>query len=689
MVDDQFEPARNAIERGEWSRALEVLDELGDEARLPAGLELRAAACYGDGQLEACVSAWEDLHAMALAADDEPEAARAAAMVAMYLMMDTGLMAPVRGWLTTAQRLAEGHQQAPAHALIAMVRTYERFMCGDMATAGAEAQRSIELGERLDVVPAVVIGRVAAARITILEGRLDEGLDQLDEVGALLMSGQVDALTTGMMYCELICAAQGLGMHDRAAEWTEVMERWRHDAAFGGINGRCRVHRAEILRRTGPTDAAEAEALGACDELRPWMRREFGWPMTELGNIRLRRGDLDGAEEAFLAAHEHAWCPHPGLALVRLARGDVAAATDLIDEAIRHPVKVPSKERPPFGDLYLAPLLSAQVEIACVAGDVIVGRSAAEKLSVIAERYQRSPYIAADAALARARVALLSGELDDAITESGEAVASLTSLGAPYETAMARTVLGSAHDRAGDHEVARMEWRAAAKELDTYGAAAEAQRVRSLVEDHRAPPAPSGGVRRAVFALEGDHRRIVFDRTEVLARDLKGFRYLERMLADPGREFHVLDLVAVDSGSPARAPTMGHDEADSTVRGNAGLPVIDDEAREAYRRRLAEVDQDIEIARADNDVVRCELAEKDRDFLIEELKRAVGLGGRLRSTGGDAERARGSVGRCLRYAIDCFDEELPALADHLRVSLRTGTYCSYSPDPLVAVDWEI
>src|SRR5680860_1172989 len=107
-----------------------------------------------------------------------------------------------------------------------------------------------------------------------------------------------------MMYCELICAAQGLALHHRAREWTEAMERWRHGVAFGGINGRCRVHRAELLRISGPCDLAEQEALLACEELRPWMRREFGWPLAEFGTIRLRRGDLTGAAEAFAAAHE-------------------------------------------------------------------------------------------------------------------------------------------------------------------------------------------------------------------------------------------------------------------------------------------------------------------------------------------------------------------------------------------------
>ena len=58
------------------------------------------------------------------------------------------------------------------------------------------------------------------------------------------------------------------------------------------------------LRVSGPGDLAEEEALLACEELRPWMRREFGWPLVELGNVRLRMGDLEGAEAAYRRALE-------------------------------------------------------------------------------------------------------------------------------------------------------------------------------------------------------------------------------------------------------------------------------------------------------------------------------------------------------------------------------------------------
>jgi tetratricopeptide (TPR) repeat protein len=571
---DPLDEPRVALQRRDWRRVLELLAAGGSEANSAEGLELRARAAYGNGDFEASVSAWEDLHALLVAEGDAIEAARAAAMTAMYLMMDTGLMAPVRGWLQRAERLLDGHGEAPAHAVIAMVRTYERFMCGDMDAARMQSALAIELGRRLGVTPAVVIGRVAAARLKIFDGQVDEGLDLLDEVGVLLMSGEVDALTTGMMYCELICAAQGLVLHDRASEWTELMERWRHGAAFGGINGRCRVHRAELLRVSGPCDLAEEEALGACDELRPWMRREFGWPLAELGNIRLRRGDLAGAEEAFIAAHEHAWSPFPGLALLRLAQGDVDSASALIADAIAHPLDVPSKERPPFGDLRLAPLLDAQAEIAAAAGDADTVRRAADALQSIADSYS-SPSLGACAALAKARAALISGDVGQAIEGSATAIAAWAAIGAPFETAGARMVLGEAHRRSGNIDGARMEWRAARAAFEAFGAIRCAEQAgRLLTEAPPNPtPSPSRDAATATFRCDGDTRTVGFGEHTVLMRDLKGFRYLERLLADPGREFHVLDLVAVERGSLPTGPTL-HQGLDTVAeRPERGAPL--------------------------------------------------------------------------------------------------------------------
>lgn len=686
---DVLPSAQQAIEDGRWADAVRALDDVPGQRDTPTGLELLALAAYGDGQFERSVSAWELRYETCAVCGDADEAARSAAMVAMYLMMDTGLMAPVRGWLSRADRLIDDRPDSPAHAIIAMTRTYERLMCGDMDAARTQSSLAIELGERLGVQPAVVIGSVCAARVTIFEGDIAGGLAQLDEVGAWLMSGTVDPLTTGMMYCELICAAQGLALHQRANEWTDVMDRWRHGAAIGGISGRCRVHRAEMLRMTGPCEAAEQEALAACDELRPWMRREFGWPLAELGVIRLRMGDLEGAEEALVAAHDHAWSPHPGFALLRLEQGDIEAAQSLIREAIDHPLDIPSKERPPFGDLRLAPLYDAQVAIAATAGDAATARSGTERLEQISGVYA-SPSLRACAELARARTTLLEGDAEAAASAAAKAVVSWTEVGAPFEAACARLVLGHAHATAGRRDAAVLEWQAAQRAFSEFGARRWAQTARDLYSDSDSTQTVVHR-RTGIFRVDGQTRFISFSNATATVSDLKGFRYLERLLADPQREFHVLDLVAVERGSLPTAQrwrSSGSDSTDLEDTSGAGLPQLDETARRSYQRRLAEVDEDIEEARQLNDLGRLELAERDREYLVAELGRSVGLGGRLRSSGSDVERARSAVTRSLRYALGRLATQHEAAAHHLERSVRTGTYCSYSPDSAAAVDWQ-
>jgi tetratricopeptide (TPR) repeat protein len=673
--DERIDVGRRAIARGDWSEALDAL-EIDPSTQSAELLELRAEALYGAGDFEGCVGSWEDLHSLLVRRGEEIEAGRVAAMIAMYLMMDTGLMAPVRGWLRCADRHLDGVDDHPVRAIIAMVRAYERFMCGSMGEARTHATLAIELGERFGVVPAVVIGRTCSARLTIFEGDVAVGLELLDEVGALLMSGAADPLTTGMMYCEIICAAQGLLMPDLAAQWTAVMEHWRHGAAIGGINGRCRVHRAEVLRVSGTCDLAEAEAIAACEELRPWMRREFGWPLVELGNVRLRSGDLDGAEQAFREAAALAWSPQPGLALVHLARGDADTAAAMIAHAIAYPIDIPSKERPPFGPLRLAPLYDAQATIAYARRDRATLERAAGELTKVAGAYP-SPVLRGNELLARGRLELLDAEPERAIGLAGRAVAEFQGVGAPFEAALARLVVADGYEAAGRADDAAIERRAACDALAAFGSHWWADRVHGSRQAAVAEPVSEPTGPRAVFRANGDTRTIEWGPSSTVVRELKGYRYIERLLAEPGREFHATDLARLDSG------------ADPRLHVGMGIPVLDRAAKEAYRRRLADIDEDIADAQANNDLARVELAERDRDYLIAELKRATGLGGRDRTVSDDAERARTSVTRSIRYALARLAESSPDVAEHLRQHVCTGTFCHYERDPLQPVDWTL
>lgn len=654
-------------------------------------VESAATAKYTAGDLEGTVTTWEQEHRRGLAERDHLAAAHAASMVAMYLLMDTGLMAPVRGWLGRSERLLVDQGETPVHAMVAMLRAYERFMCGDMEAAGRWARRAVELGDRHGVVPASTLGRVAAARVRIFAGEVDEGLADLDEVAVHLLADQVDPLTAGMVWCELICAMQGLAQYDRAAEWTEAMEARRARGAFyGGINGRCRIHRAELLRLHGHCLEAEQEAVHACDELRPWMRREFGWPLTELGTIRLRRGDLDGAEEAFRAAHATGWQPQPGWALLRLARGEVDEAAAMVRDALVHPRQIPWKERPPKVALSRAPLLDAQVEIALAAGDRTTAREAAAELATVAASHP-GPALQAVAELARGRLALADSDPATAVDACGSAVHGWCAVDAPYETAVARMVLAEAHRAAGDDALAGLELDAAVRTLDGIGAAGLAARARERRPGTRSSPA----VRSAdaprdtgVFRLTGDTRTVTFAGSTVLLRDLKGMQYLARLLATPGRELHVLDLVTAVHGvapGPRSAPAV---DDDLHVAADDAGPLLDEQARQVYRRWLAEVEEDIAEAEEMGDAERAALARADRDHLVAELARAFGVGGRARAAASTSERARGSVTRAIRYALDRIRDQHPALADHLVRAVRTGTYCAYEPDPRAPITWQ-
>jgi hypothetical protein len=420
----------------------------------------------------------------------------------------------------------------------------------------------------------------------------------------------------------------------------------------------------------------------ACEELHPYLRRELGWPLTELGRIRLHRGDVEGAEEVLVAAHRAGWGPQPGLALVRLAQGDAATAAASLRSALASPVRLPWKERPPDTDLQRVPLLEAQVETELAVGDVDRARSAAAEREVTAARFH-STALSAGAALARARVRLADGDAAGAEQSSAEAVRLWSEVGAPYETAVARTALADAHAASGSEHRATLERHAA-----------EAAFASLRAPSSMPPPDPgreaAGEARAAVgtgvFRHEGDYWTVVFDGITVHVRDRKGMHHLARLLAAPGHEHHVLDLVAAEHDRAGRPDGSHATDLSRAGLGDAG-EMLDARAKEAYRRRLAEIDDDIDQARAVGDAGRAAQADAERDFLVAELARAFGLSGRARRAASASERARVGVTRAVRQAMVRLGEHHQRLGEHLNRTVRTGTYCGYFPDPRTPAHW--
>jgi hypothetical protein len=275
-------------------------------------------------------------------------------------------------------------------------------------------------------------------------------------------------------------------------------------------------------------------------------------------------------------------------------------------------------------------------------------------------------------------VRLAEGAPADAERFCAEAARLWSEIGAPYEAALARAGFADALRASGSEQRAALELEAARAVLDRIEAEPTADDAVSVARDGGAQE--PGVTDFSMFRREGDYWSVSFEGRTVQVRDLKGIRYLARLLADPGRELHVLDLVAAESARFARAASGPGAGVSHTGTGDAG-EMLDARAKGAYRRRLAEIEDDIEQTRALEDIEREMQADAERDFLVRELSRAVGLHGRDRRAASTSERARVSVTRAVRQAIVRVGEHHPELGEHLDRTIRTGTYCAYVPDP--------
>jgi tetratricopeptide (TPR) repeat protein len=197
----------------------------------------------------------------------------------------------------------------------------------------------------------------------------------------------------------------------------------------------------------------------------------IGLALSEIGEVRLRMGDLDGAAEAFAKASENAAPPQPGTALLLLARGDAAAAAASIAGALAEAG---------WSNLGRARLLPAQVEIALASDDLATARSAATELVQLATVFT-SPAIRAAADGAQGAVLLADGDPTGAIEALRRAAGLWRDASAPYDCARTRVLLARALFEQGDESRARGELEAARAAFDALGARLELARLDAML----------------------------------------------------------------------------------------------------------------------------------------------------------------------------------------------------------------
>jgi tetratricopeptide (TPR) repeat protein len=185
-----------------------------------------------------------------------------------------------------------------------------------------------------------------------------------------------------------------------------------------------------------------------------------------------------------------------------------------------------------------------------------------------------------------------------------------------------------------------------------------------------------------VFCRQGDYWAIRYEGRELRLKDSKGLCYLAELLRDPGREWHVMDLVHVVAPPATDAP---RELADT----GAGDPVLDGRARAEYRRRLEDLRTDLTSAEQSNDCGRASRIREEIDFLSDQLASALRIGSRDRRAVSSAERARQAVNKAIKSALDRIRERDPSLGHHLATTIQTGLSCRYAPDPRARATWQV
>jgi class 3 adenylate cyclase len=471
VTDKPLQEARDAFDRHAWREAFDLLTTADASGSLAADdLERLAEAAWWAGRIDDCIQVRE----RAYAAYAEAGNGRRAARVALNLARDyRSKLAPsvAMGWLNRAQRLLAEEPECPEQGYLSWIHTNVAMGTGDLDGALEHATRTLELGNRFGDRDLQAMGLFDQGNVLVSKGEVTEGMALLDEAMVAAVSGELGPLVTGTIYCAMITTCERLADYRRAVEWTDAAQRWCGRQSIAGFPGVCRVHRAHIMSLRGAWAEAEDDARRACDELEHFTPTFAAGAFYEVGEIRLRMGDLSAAEDAFGRAHELGREPQPGLALIRLAEGKVDAAATMINRALADE----SWDR-----LARARLLPAQVEIAVAAGDLETARSAVDELGPIAEAYG-TPALQASASCARGALQLAEGDAAAACESLRRGWRLWQEVDAPYEAARARMLLADANRAEGDAEAATLELRAALSTFERLGAVLDSRRAAELL----------------------------------------------------------------------------------------------------------------------------------------------------------------------------------------------------------------
>ncbi len=599
--------------------------------------------------------------------------------------------------LVTMLREARGQLGKQDGRLLARVlgRLATELYFSDRAVERVElAEQAVEMARRLGD-PSTLASTLSARFLTLWgpensRRRLQLATDVValgEEVRdrELILRGHVWRAISLMELGDMVAADMELAVHGRLArELRDPLHLWYvplFQASRALLEGR--LHDAErsaseafeVGRGTQPQNAAQLYAV-------------------QLLGLRLEQGRLEEVQQSLAEFGRR----YPAAPVWRAASTFAAAMLGHTEDARRSFEALCAgglAEIPRDGEWLPTLALLAR------AGSLLGDAQRAGRIGELLEPYAEGAVIAGRAAICLGPVAryagiaaATAGRADAAAAHFERAMATARRWGAAPMVAAIRLELVAVLERAGDPASA-----ARARELRGESLA-DAQRLERGGLQPSATRAEAAGATRAggaaavlapwAFFRRGDIWTIGAPGREIQLRDAKGLTHVARLLAAPHVEFHALDLVAghrTRGAAPAVAIAAGV-EVRARGAGDAG-PVLDTQAKAAYRLRVEELQEEIDEAESFNDPERAVRAREELAFVARELAGAVGIGGRDRRTGSDAERARVNVTRSIRTVLKRISEHDPALGHRLGTEIRTGTFCVYEPGPGEAPVWDL
>jgi DNA-binding NarL/FixJ family response regulator len=537
-----IEDARAASEDRRWGDAWRLWSSLAAESLDIDDLDRAATAGYLTGHDEEGFARWLRAHQVCLADGAVHRAAYFGGKLAQGLGFK-GDLGRCRGWVDRTARLLDTAdidcvEQGYLQYGLGILRVFE---AGDMGGAHAHFVHAGKIGARFAHRDLITIARIGEGRMLIYLGDIAEGLGLLDEAMVAIEADELSTLAAGDAYCSVIDACSELFDLNRCRAWTESFVRWcdtQQELVL--YRGHCFLHRAEVLVVLGAWPEALVEARHACDRLAaPVHPAALAAACVIEGDLLRLFGDFQGAETAYQRASEYGRDPQPGLALLRLAQGRLDAADAMMRRTLDEAQDPISRAR----------LLAAYVEIMLATGDTTSARGAAEELRHVAATLG-SLLLRAHAARAAGAVLRAEGDPRASLLELRSAFNDFHALGARYDAARTRLLIGDACAALGDHDAAAMESSAARAVLEALTRTAA---LNATVEP-RTSSSPAGLTLRELEIL----RLVARGKTNrAIAQDLV---ISEKTVAS--HVSHIFTKLGVTSRTAATAYAYDHDLVD-------------------------------------------------------------------------------------------------------------------------------